>query len=158
MVQLTVNRDNIHEKSMHYNTVLKDSSKDVTNSDNITNIRSNETYQPLANKNDIQEVSNNFKKHTKWGIVWFCLCCFIISLLLLLNSLVITKQNYEDIEIQIMVDINNDDAIEETRYQHILIDTSDIYIDQQDYEKISFGKVNNLPGKNIAVGSEVSKI
>lgn len=167
MIPNSESKHNICGKSMDYNAALKKSSIDETKIDTRINMKLNETYNSLVNKSHLQGKSNNFNKYVynyyiKKGIIWFCLGCFIIFFLMLLNSLVITKQSYENIEIQYMVDINDDIDINnnhEAKLKYsVFMDTLDIYIDQPHY-KNSLRKTSNPFEKNTAFTSnQVSKM
>lgn len=165
MVQITARGQSIHGKSIYHNTAL--SSEDMTKIDNSINIKLHETYKQSVNQNHIQGRSNNFfnilSKYAKYKwILWICIGCLTISLLMLANYSYkkFINQNYGDMEIQLMIGTNNDTA-KETRYQNVLVDTVDIYIDQKndDFDKVGLEEDDNSSGRNtVFVSEHVSKI
>lgn len=71
----------------------------------------------------------------------------------IISSLHVTTSSY-DAEVEFMIDINNN-SIEETKYEHILMDTFDVYIEQETYDRkiVPLKKESNLPGENASFGN-----
>lgn len=157
----------VPEKS-EYHSAIKDHSNNVAGGFNTVVIKTlnNESYKPLSSKNEDSNLDK--RNNTNRIIIMVFFGLIAISLLFHLGIPVLytiiyplhtTVSNY-NAEVEFMIDINND-TIEETRYQHILVDTPDIYIEQETYDrKIEpLKKESNLPGENVAFNNaKVSEI
>lgn len=163
-------RGNVPEKS-GCDSVIKDYSNNITGGFNtvVGETLNNEFYKS-STKNYEREDSNidNIKRNNiKRIIITLFFGLIAISLLLhvglpLLYIIInprTTTSSYNE-EVEFMIDINND-SIEETRYQHILVDTPDMYIEQETYDRkiVPLNKESNLPGKNASFdNAQVSEI
>lgn len=128
----------------------------MAESDSSINMDFNETYKPLGKRDYIQGKTSYFYEHIyiRRGVIWFSFTCLIISIVLLLDLLLLSKQRYENIEIQYMIDINNDidkNTIEKVKYRHVLMDAPTIYINRHDLKKMDLKEAGNSLGKNTAL-------
>lgn len=167
VLDIETSGQNIPEKS-EYHSSIKDHSNNIAEGFNTIVIKTlnNESYKPSSTKNK----DSNFDKRNNTNrliMVFFSLIAFSLLLYLgipvllyaIIYPLHTTVSNYNT-EVEFMIDINND-MIEETRYQHILVDTPDIHIEQETYDrKIEpLKKESNLPGENVAFNiAKVSEI
>lgn len=135
-----------HGKSQHHNVSDKDCSNGAKIDNSVIVKLDNEISNSLARKDhEEEEKPNNSnsslrKKITTYLLLIVCILSqFYVSFMMVsfvLPSLYSTPDtnDYEAIPI---IDINSDS--EKTRYEHVIMDTSDIYIEQEyDYETLSF--------------------
>ncbi|XP_067204332.1 lysosomal alpha-glucosidase [Linepithema humile] len=144
MTNIKASGHNARGKSEHHNTSVKDCSNNTKIGNNVIVKLDNGTYKSLAGKDHEEKEANNSTSFRKRIIIRLLLIAFIFSQFyigfMLLSFVLLplyTNTSDYDAEIQI-IDVNND--IEKTRYQHIIMDTSDMHIEQQeyDYKTLSF--------------------
>ncbi|XP_011686550.1 PREDICTED: lysosomal alpha-glucosidase-like isoform X1 [Wasmannia auropunctata] len=122
---------------------------------------SNESHEALI-KGHGREGPNLDKRYIKRIIMLFLFGLIAASLFLnlglpllykLTNPLRTTVNSYNT-EVKFIINVNNG-RIEETRYQHILVDTPDIYIEQETYDSkiVPLTKESNTPGENAIFGN-----
>ncbi|XP_011639981.1 lysosomal alpha-glucosidase-like [Pogonomyrmex barbatus] len=124
----------------------------------------NETYRPLTKENHerkkkLDKLFSRDNNSQKWIItilffgVIFAFLYFLCPSVLdrFMNSS--TTVSYNE-KVEFVIDINND-TIEETRYQHILMDTPDMHIIQEkyDYEIVPLTKESDLSEKDTVLNS-----
>lgn len=166
MIDIKASGQDVPEKS-DYHSAIKDQSNNIAGEFNTIVIKTlnNENYKPPTKKHGREE--SNLDNSIRWIIIIFSgfimfsfLCYFGIPLLYtIINSLYTTESSY-NAEVEFMININND-SIEETRYQHVFVDTPDIYIEEETYDHkiVPLNKESNLPGENAAFNNvQVSKI
>jgi len=155
MANVTTNGQDAH-KLVYHDALAKDYSDNFARksdiiakkSDNNIIIRSSDKiYKPLTKRGyEVERVYNSdFCNTIKRIIILLCFGSIMIFLSLALlsmisNSFYTTMSNY-NLKIQFGIDINNN-TIKETRYQHILVDTPDIRIEEEkyDYEVVPLNK------------------
>ncbi|XP_039303833.1 lysosomal alpha-glucosidase isoform X2 [Solenopsis invicta] len=157
MVALKANGQDIPEKS-EYHGAIQDQSNNPAGGFNTIMIKTlcNEAYKPSTKKH---EKEWNLDKNIRRIIILLFFSLITFSFLfyfgtpllsMIINPLYTTESNY-NAEMEFMIDINND-SIEETRYQHILVDTPDIYIEEETYDReiVPWNKESDLPEESTA--------
>lgn len=151
------------EKSGYYDVIKNHSSNIVGGFNTIVVKTLKNESRKLSMKKHKREESNLDKRNNISRIIITLFFGLITASLLfylglpilnvIINSLRTSTSSY-DAEVEFMIDINND-SIEETRYEHILVDTPDMYIEQETYDRkiIPLKKESNLPGDNTSFGN-----
>jgi len=152
-----------------YHTAIKDHSNNIAGGFNTIVIKTlnNESCEQSMKKHEREELNLDKRYNIKRIVMMLFLSLITVSLLfhlglpllyMIINPLRTIVHSY-NAEVEFMININND-SIEETRYQHILVDTPDIYIEQETYDRkvVPVQKENSLPGENTAFNkTQVSK-
>jgi len=147
MANVTTNKQDAHK--LDYHALIKnDSNNFARKSDNNVIIKSNdEIYKPLTKRDYVIErvYNSDFRDTIKRIMILLCFGSIMIFpsfalLSMISNSFNTIMSNY-NLKIQFGIDINNN-TIKETRYQHILVDTPDIHIEEEkyDYEIVPLNK------------------
>ncbi|XP_071566173.1 lysosomal alpha-glucosidase isoform X1 [Temnothorax nylanderi] len=148
----------VPEKSGHH-SVIKDHSNNIAGGFEtiVVKTSNNEFHKPSTEKHEKGESNLDKRSNIKRLIItlFFSLIATLLLfhlglplLYLIINPLRTTTSSY-NAEVEFMININND-SIEETRYQHVLVDTPDIYIEQETYDRkiVPLKKESNLPEEN----------
>ena len=161
MANVEINRQDVSEKSRYYSATKERPNKIMEKFNTIVvKTLNNKFYEPSIKKHEKEE-SNLDKRHNVKRTIMTLFLGLITALLLfhlglpLLYAIInpLRTINSYNAEVEFMIDINND-TIEETRYQHILVDTPDIYIEQETYDR----KIVPLKEENTAFNNaQVSK-
>ncbi|XP_028045016.1 lysosomal alpha-glucosidase isoform X2 [Monomorium pharaonis] len=164
MISVKASGQDVPEKSEH--SAIKDHPNNIARGFNAIVIKTldDEIYKPPTTKKHERKLILDNK--TKWIIIlffglimfYFLLYFGIPLLLMIINSLYITKSSYSA-EVEFMIGINND-SIEETRYQHIFVDTQDIYIEEEMYDVkiVPLNQESNLSGETTFNNAQCSNI
>ena len=168
MADVEANGQDVSEKSGYY-SATKDRPNKIMEKFNTIVIKTlnNKFYEPSMKKHE-KEKLNLDKRYNIKRMIMTLFLGLITALLLfhlglpLLYAIInpLRTMNSYNAEVEFMIDINND-SIEETRYQHILVDTPDIYIEQETYNHkiVSLKEQNNLSEENTAfANAQVNKI
>lgn len=141
MTNIKASGHNTHGKSEHHNISIQDCLNNAKIDNSMTAKLDSGTYKSDHEEKESNNSNTSFRKKIiiRLSLIAFVFLQFYIGFMLLSFVLfpLYTNTNDYDAEIQI-IDINND--IEKTRYQHIIMDTSDMHIEQQeyDYKTLSF--------------------
>lgn len=162
MIDMEAYKQDVPEKP-GYHSVIKEHLKNIARG--FTNVKTlnNESHKQSTKKEEREEA--NKRNNVKRMIITLFFGLIAASLLfhlglpllyIITNPLRTIVTSYKE---EFMININND-SIEETRYQHILVDTPDMYIEQETYDrKVVPLKKENSPGESASlVNTQVSKI
>lgn len=169
MIDVEARKQDIPEKA-GYHSVMKEHLNNFTGGFNTIVVKTlNDESHKQSTKKQEGEKSNLDKRNNIKRIIITLLFGLIIASLLfhlglpllyiITNPLRTIATSYNE-EVEFMIDINND-SIEETRYQHILLDTPDVHIEQETYDRkvVPLKRESNLPEENVSlVNTQVSKI
>lgn len=168
MADVEASGQDISEKSGCYSTTKDHSNKIMEKFNSIVvKTLNNKFYEPSMKKHEKEEL-NIDKRHNIKRMIMTLFFCLITALLLfhlglpLLYAIInpLCTMNSYNAEVEFTIDINNN-SIEETRYQHILVDTPDIYIEEETYDRkiVPLKEESNLSEENTAFNNaQVSKI
>lgn len=143
-------------------SLMKDSSSNIVRKFNTIVIKTpnNESQKPSMKK----KKQSNFNKRNNINriIITFFFGLIVGTLLFyfglpilyaIISSLYTTTSSYNE-EVKFTIDINNN-SIKETKYQRILLDSFDVYIEQETYDHkiVPLKKESDLLGKNASFGN-----
>ncbi|XP_011882286.1 PREDICTED: lysosomal alpha-glucosidase-like [Vollenhovia emeryi] len=152
----------VPEKSQFHGTA-KEHSNNIAGgfNDVFVKILNDESHKPSAKEREKEE-SNLYRRNSVKRIAITLFFGLLAALLLFYLDLPLlymimgpsrTATSSYDAEVEFMIDINND-SVEETRYRHILVDTPDVYIEQETYDRkiVPLNEGSNPPGGNESFG------
>ncbi|XP_011052776.1 PREDICTED: lysosomal alpha-glucosidase-like isoform X2 [Acromyrmex echinatior] len=159
MADVEASGQDVSEKSGYY-SATKDRPNKIMEKFNTVVVKTlnNKFYEPSMKKYEKEELNLDKRHNVKriiitlfLGLITALLLCHLgLPLLYAIINPLRTVNSY-NAEVEFMIDINND-SIEETRYQHILVDTPDIYIEQETYDRkiVPLKEESNLSEENTA--------